>query len=96
MSTSEDPYYEKIIKVLMELKEAYPEYNLGRHLRYSLAENNGSYLWSKTDKQIFNSIIAYKERLMSKIPYVEESQIEKIIKEGMNLDTILDDDEDND
>ena len=95
MNLIEDKYYEKTIKVLSELKEAYPNYALGKHLQNALTEYNGAYLWSKTDKQIFNSINAYKERLMSKIPYVEESQIEKIIKEGMNLDTILDD-EDND
>lgn len=95
MSPLEDKYYEKTIKILLELKEAYPTYNLGKHLQNALADRSSSYMWSKTDRQIFNSINTYKERLMSKIPYVEESQIEKIIKEGMNLDTILDD-EDND
>jgi hypothetical protein len=95
MNLSEDKYYEKTIKILLELKEAYPNYLLGKHLYNALADRTSSYMWSKTDRQIFNSINTYKERLMSKIPYVEESQIEKIIKEGMNLDTILDD-EDND
>jgi len=95
MNHLEDKYYEKTIKILSELKEAYPTYNLGKHLHNALANSTSSYMWSKTDRQIFNSISAYKERLMSKIPYVEESQIERIIKEGMNLDTILDD-EDND
>ena len=95
MKLTEDKYYEKTIKILLELKEAYPNYLLGKHLHNALVDRNSSYMWSKTDRQIFNSISAYKERLMSKIPYVEESQIERIIKEGMNLDTILDD-EDND
>lgn len=88
-------YYQKIIKVLLEIKEAYPEYTLGKHLQNSLKEHSG-YMWKKTDKHIYNSIITYKEKLMSNTPYVKTSEIDKIIREGMNLDTILDDDEEED
>jgi hypothetical protein len=33
---------------------------------------------------------------MQDVQHLDDTEIDKIIREGMNLDTILDDDEDND
>jgi hypothetical protein len=49
-----------------------------------------------TDREMVYALSKYKAELMQDIPHLDGSEIDKIIREGMNLDTILDDDEDND
>ena len=81
--------YEQILSVLVELKEAFPSYNLGRHLATALYEYKD--IWGMTDREIVYALSKYKAELMQDIPHPDDTEIDKIIKEGMNLDTILDD-----
>ena len=83
--------YEQILSVLIELKETFPSYNLGRHLDTALNEYKD--IWGMTDKEMLYALSKYKSQLTMDIPHPDESEIEKIVKDGMNLDTILQEDE---
>jgi hypothetical protein len=83
--------YEQILSVLIELKETFPSYNLGRHLDTALNEYKD--IWGMTDKEMLYALSKYKSQLTLDIPHPDESEIDKIVKEGMNLHTILQEDE---
>jgi hypothetical protein len=83
--------YEQILSVLIELKETFPSYNLGRHLDTALNEYKD--IWGMTDKEMLYAVSKYKSQLTMDVPHPDESEIEKIVKDGMNLDTILQEDE---
>ena len=83
--------YEQILSVLVELKEAFPSYNLGRHLDTALSEYKD--VWGITDKEMLYALNRYKAQLQMDVPHPDESEIEKIIYDAMHLDTILQEDE---
>lgn len=86
--------YEQILIALKELKEEFPSYNMGRHLDTALSEYKD--VWGITDKEMLYALNRYKAQLTLDIPHPDESEIDKIIKDGMNLDTILQEDEEDD
>lgn len=81
--------YQQALNILKELHEDFPTYNLGRHLATALYEYKD--IWGMTDREIVYALSKYKAELMQDIPHPDDTEIDKIIKEGMNLDTILDD-----
>lgn len=83
--------YEQILSVLVELKEQFPSYNLGRHLDTALNEYKD--VWGMTDKEMHWALIKYKAQITMDVPHPDESEIDKIIKDGMHLDSILHEDE---
>lgn len=83
--------YEQILSVLAELKEVFPSYNLGRHLDTALNEYKD--IWGMTDKEMLYALSKYKSQLTMDVPHPDESEIDKIVKDGMNLHTILQEDE---
>ena len=86
--------YDQIIATLEQLKEEFPSYNMGRHLDTALSEYKD--VWGITDKELLYAIKKYRAQLTLDVPHPEESEIDKIIKDGMNLDTILQEDEEDD
>lgn len=83
--------YEQILSVLVELKETFPSYNMGRHLDTALNEYKD--IWGMTDKEMLYALNKYKSQLTLDIPHPDESEIDKIVKDAMNLSTILQEDE---
>lgn len=83
--------YEQILSVLVELKESFPSYNMGRHLDTALNEYKD--IWGMTDKEMLYALNKYKSQLTLDVPHPDESEIDKIVKDAMNLDTILQEDE---
>jgi hypothetical protein len=83
--------YEQILSVLVELKEAFPSYNMGRHLDTALNEYKD--IWGMTDKEMLYALNRYKSQLTLDVPHTDESEIDKIVRDGMNLHTILQEDE---
>ena len=86
--------YEQILGVFVELKEAFPTYNLGRHLETAL--DGYKDIWGMTDKELLYALKKYKAQLTLDVPHPDESELAKIINDGMNLDTILQEDEEDD
>ncbi len=85
-------YYRQIIKTLDRLKKAHPTYNIGRHISTALDESD---LWGVSDKEFLLALEKYEIELNIDYPHVDEDDLKKIIKGGMNLERMfLEEDED--
>jgi len=79
-------YYYQIIQTLKRLRKAHATYNMGRHISTAL---DGSELWGVSDKELFLSLQIYEASLDMDIDHIDEEEIEAIIKDGMNLENTL-------
>lgn len=81
-------YYKEILSVLQELNKLYPSYNMGRHLS-TIIEDYGD-IWGISDKELLSTLVMYKSQLDMdpSNTHVEEEEIDRIIKDGMNLSAI--------
>jgi hypothetical protein len=84
------PYIE-IINILQELNKNFPTYNLGRHLATAL-DGYGD-IWGITDKEFVFALSKYKSEIEMDVPHADENELEKIIKEGLDLENILKDED---
>lgn len=80
-------YYNQVLQILQQLHAAYPTYNIGRHLATALDEYGD--IWGLTDKELLFALEKYKSQLELDIPHTDDKEIDQIIKDGMNLDDIL-------
>lgn len=84
-------YYRQIIQTLGRLYKAHPFYNMGQHISTAV---DGSELWGVSDKELFLSLQKYEANLDMDVNHNEE-EIEAIIKDGMNLErTLFEEEED--
>lgn len=81
--------FNKLISLFTELHKAYPHYGIGRHLSTALADYGD--FWGMTDRELTFALEKYKLQLEMDVPGVED--IDEIIRQGMNLDTILKEDD---
>jgi hypothetical protein len=79
--------YQQALHILQELHKDFPTYNLGRHLSTALADYGD--IWGMTDKEIVFALDKYKSEIEMDIHHPDDSEIDRIIKEGMDLDNIL-------
>jgi len=84
-------YYRQIIKVLTRLKTIHPTYNLGRHISTALDESN---IWGISDKEFLYALEKYETEL--NIDYEHDEDIEEIIKNGMNINKMFLEEEEED
>jgi hypothetical protein len=80
-------YYNQVLIVLQQLRTAYPDYNMGRHIATAL-DGYGD-VWGLTDKELLFALEKYKSELELDIPHTDENELDQIIKDGMNLEDIL-------
>lgn len=85
-------YYNKVLHILQELHTAYPQYNMGKHLATVLDECGN--LWGVTDKELAYCLAKYKGQLEMDIRHIDDSEIDEIIKDGLNLDNLFKEEED--
>ena len=86
--------YQQALHILQELHKDFPTYNLGRHLATALSDYGD--IWGITDKELAFALEKYKTELGMDIPHTDDKELEKIIREGMDLDNILKEEEDTD
>jgi len=79
--------YYRVLALLQQLHISYPNYNMGRHIATALDEYGD--VWGLSDKEILFALEKYKAELDMDIPHTDESEIDQIIKEGMDLENIL-------
>jgi len=79
--------YYRVLALLQQLQVSYPNYNMGRHIATALDEYGD--VWGLTDREILFALEKYKAELDMDVPHTDESEIDQIIKEGMNLENIL-------
>jgi len=85
-------YYNKVLHILQELHTAYPEYNMGKHLATVLDECGN--LWGVSDKELAYCLAKYKGQLEMDVRHLDDSEIDNIIKDGLNLDNLFKEEED--
>jgi hypothetical protein len=86
-------YYRQIIKALERLQKAHPTYNIGRHIATAL--DGYTDVWGVTDREFLFALQKYEIELNMDYSHVDEEEIEDIIKDGMNLERMfLDEEED--
>ena len=84
-------YYRQIIQTLIRLQKAYPTYNIGRHISTAMDEYTD--VWGVNDREFLYAIQKYEIELNIDGPHIDEEEIEEIIKDGMNLDSIFEEEE---
>lgn len=84
-------YYQQIIQTLRRLNKAHPFYNMGQHLSTAM---DGSELWAVSDKELLFSLQKYEITLDMDVDHIDEKEIEAIIKDGMNLEKLFEEEED--
>jgi hypothetical protein len=83
-------YYRQIIRTLERLQKSHPTYNIGRHIATAL---DGSDVWGITDKELLFALQKYEVELNMDVDHEED--IEDIIKDGINLErTLFEEEED--
>jgi len=60
---------------------------MGRHLATALDEYGD--VWGLTDREIVFALEKYKAELDMDVPHTDESELDQIIKDGMDLENIL-------
>jgi hypothetical protein len=65
---------------------------MGKHLSTAL---DGSDLWGVSDKELLFALQKYEIELNMDVDHIDDQEIEEIIKDGMNLERMfLDEEED--
>lgn len=83
--------YIKILHIFEEIHSLYPSYNLGRHIA-TMLDDCGD-VWGTTDKELLFVLQKYKAQLEMDVPHTEGSELDKIIRDGMNLDIMFKEEE---
>lgn len=80
-------HHRQILNTLSSLDKEYPSYTVGKHISIAL---DGHDLWGILDKDFLQALKDYKIQLETDVP---NDDIEDIIKQGMDLNHILDEEE---
>jgi len=88
---SKPTYYKQIINTLESLYKAHPTYNMGRHISTAL-DNDYPDIWGVSDKELLTSLKKYEASLEMDVSHPDEEDLDKIIKDGMNLGRIFSND----
>jgi hypothetical protein len=80
-------HHSKIIKLLQELHSSYPNYTMGRHISTALSDYGD--FWGITDQEMLFALTKYKSQLEMDVPHSDEKEIDEIIKQAMDLENIL-------
>jgi hypothetical protein len=86
--------YNQAIEILKRLHSKHPNMTLGRHLSVAFADYGD--LESVSPKEFVFALEKYEFELDDITNYENDKALDKIIQDGMNLDTILDDEEEED
>lgn len=83
--------FNKIISILKELHSKKPTLSIARHISDATSEYKD--IWGIEDKELSYALGKYKEELIANV--VSESEVDKIISDAKDLDSILDIPDDN-
>lgn len=84
--------YNSILKIFKELKVRYPSYKMSQHIATALCDYND--VWGISDKEFLFAMTKYMATMEMDVPHeTDDRDIQKIIKEGMSLHSILDEED---
>lgn len=85
MAKQQKSAYEKILKTFHDLKKKHPSFRMGQHFSTALAEYGE--VWGMTDKEFLFALEKYQMELEYDI--APDKDLDTIIEEGKNLDTLF-------
>jgi len=86
-------YYSKIIELLKNLKKNYPNYEFSTHITTATADYED--VGGLTDRQLYDLLVKYEFDLGVDANLIApESDVDRILREGLSLDTLLDEEDD--
>jgi len=80
-------YYRQIIQTLGRLHKSHPSYNIGRHI--STALDGYPDVWCVSDKEFLFALEKYEIELDMDSHLDNDEEIQEIIKNGMNLNKLM-------
>jgi hypothetical protein len=84
-------HYREILQTLGRLCKAHPTYNIGRHISTAVDKSE---LWGVSNKEFLTLLKEYEVSLDMDVNHDDE-EIDAIIKDGMNLErTLFEEEED--
>jgi hypothetical protein len=83
-------YYPKILEKLKGLHKSYPDYEMSKHLATATADYDD--IWGLSDRQIYDLLEKYEFDLANDL--APSSDVDKIVKDGLNLENLFRDEED--
>jgi hypothetical protein len=86
-------YYQKSVALLGELQKRYPSYNMGKHLATAFVDYPD--MWGIPDRVFHSTLLNYMIELELDFSH-REDDLDKIINEGLNLSSCLEDEEEED
>jgi hypothetical protein len=86
--------YYRVLALLQQLHVSYPNYNMGRHLATALDEYGD--VWGLSDRELLFALEKYKAEIDMDIPHTDDKELDQIIKDGMNLEDILKEEDEQD
>ena len=79
-------HYKQILSILSKLKVSHPSYNLGKHIATALSDYPD--IWGVSDIAFLQALQDYQQELNLDVKHKDnEEEIQKIIKEGMHLNS---------
>lgn len=84
-------YYREILQTLGRLCKAHPTYNIGRHISTAVDKSE---LWGVSNKEFLTLLKEYEVSLDMDIDHADDEEIDAIIKDGMNLGRLFEEEED--
>lgn len=87
-------YYKSILLVLTELHKDHPTYKMGQHFEMAFSEYPSP--WGIEEKEMYQALKKYQAELSQAPDDITEDYIAQILKEGQDLDHILDENEEDD
>ena len=89
--TRQPNYYKQILGVLDDLQKNHSKYSMGKH--FSTALDGYQDIWGVSDKELLLLLQNYRASLEMDVNY-DDDDIEDIIKDGMNLGRLFEEEED--
>jgi len=84
--------YNQAIHILESLKKEYPNNTLGQHIATALGDYGD--IWGLTDKEFLFALEKYRAEMEMNI--VSDTEVDRVLKEGQNLDKLFQEEEEED
>lgn len=79
--------YLRVLALLKQLHESYPNYNMARHISTALDEYGN--FWGLSDRELLFAFEKYKAELEMDVPHEDDEEIDQIIQDGINIEQIF-------
>jgi hypothetical protein len=85
-------HFNQVLAKLQDLHKKFPQQGIARH--FSLALSDYGDFWGVSDKELLFALEKYEAEL--EMDFVPDKDLEKIIKEGENLQSLFNENEEED